>query len=331
MENVYDIIEEFYNQDEGWNYILRREYAEGFLRRQAWNGKSQEELFGVWDQLMMLCLYVGGTDLMIGDMTKNDFIDCVAWCGRNVSEFIPNYAYTEYFLNTCVDFFAYLNKNRIIGKNNAPQAAKEVLLRDGKLRIIKEDGSFESGYVPRSGHAAPDPETKIFLNVGDKMDEIYTKLHEYFHNPVFGVDLERAAVLYYGSFGKDELYLGRDTQEMHNSFWDYFLYDYRMMRNDMHPLKYFYRDVCFPDGRNYDADFAARNGDILKEFSVARLVCFTVEREADERMYHCRDFLTDEHYLLNLPIDASVDIADMIFVGHLFYNGNMLTDNLRGY
>ena len=30
-DNVYDLVEDFYAHDEGWNTLLRQEYAEGFF------------------------------------------------------------------------------------------------------------------------------------------------------------------------------------------------------------------------------------------------------------------------------------------------------------
>ena len=78
MDNVYDLVEDFYGHDPGWNFLLRREYADGFLRTEAWQGKSPEELYDIWDQLTMLCLYLGNTELLLGDMSADDFVDCVA-------------------------------------------------------------------------------------------------------------------------------------------------------------------------------------------------------------------------------------------------------------
>ena len=123
----------------------------------------------------------------------------------------------------------------------------------------------------------------------------------------------------------------KSRQEAFNSFWDYFLLDYRLMLRDMHPLEYFYETVCSSDSRYYDAGFAKRNSDILKEIISARLVLFTVEGFGEEGMYLCRDFLTNETYQLNLPLTEDIDTTDMLFIGHLFYNDNMLTENMRGY
>jgi hypothetical protein len=43
MVNVYDLVANFYENDDGWNAVLRREYAEGFLRKEAWNGVEDDE------------------------------------------------------------------------------------------------------------------------------------------------------------------------------------------------------------------------------------------------------------------------------------------------
>ena len=125
MDNVYDLVEDFYGHDPGWNFLLRREYAEGFLRIEAWHGKTPEELYDIWDQLTMLCLYLGNTELMLGDMSADDFVDCIAWCGRNVSEFDADYEHTKYFLDTCVRLYAYLQKKNVISDAGAPLEAEE--------------------------------------------------------------------------------------------------------------------------------------------------------------------------------------------------------------
>ncbi len=331
MDNVYDLVEDFYGHDPGWNFLLRREYAEGFLRIEAWQGKTPEELYDIWDQLTMLCLYLGNTELLLGDMSADDFVDCVAWCGRNVSEFDADYEHTKYFLETCGRLYAYLQKRNVISYAGAPLEAAEKLLAGGRMNIVNPDGSFTEAHKERTRFTVPDAANKIFLNVSERMQEIYAAMHEFFSDSRFGVDLERASVLYHGIFGNAVNESAKSREEAFNSFWDYFLLDYRLMLRDMHPLEYFYHTVCDKDSSAYDAEFAKRNSDILREFISARLVLFTVEGYGDEGAYYCRDFMTGEAYQLNLPLSEDFDTSNMLFIGHLFYNGNMLTDNVRGY
>ena len=61
----------------------------------------------------------------------------------------------------------------------------------------------------------------------------------FFTESRFSVDLERASVLYHGIFGNAINESAKSRQEAFNSFWDYFLLDYRLMLRDMHPLEYF--------------------------------------------------------------------------------------------
>ena len=179
MDNVYDLVEDFYGHDPGWNFLLRREYADGFLRTEAWQGKSPEELYDIWDQLTMLCLYLGNTELLLGDMSADDFVDCVAWCGRNVSEFEADYEHTKYFLETCGRLYAYLQKKKVISDAGAPLDAAAKLLDGGMMHIINPDGSFAEGHKERTRHTVPDAANKIFLNVGERMQEIYAAMHDF--------------------------------------------------------------------------------------------------------------------------------------------------------
>ena len=78
-DNVYDAISDFYAQDEfSWNSIIKQEYIEDFLRRETWNGKTNKELFYIWNDLTRLLLYLICSDNTIYAMNKECFIDCVA-------------------------------------------------------------------------------------------------------------------------------------------------------------------------------------------------------------------------------------------------------------
>ena len=136
----------------------------------------------------MLCLYLGNTELMLGDMSADDFVDCIAWCGRNVSEFDADYEHTKYFLDTCVRLYAYLQKKNVISDAGAPLEAEEKLLAGGKMNIVNPDGSFTDENKDRRRFTVPDASNKIFLNVNERMQEIYAAMHEFFTESRFSVD-----------------------------------------------------------------------------------------------------------------------------------------------
>ena len=74
MINVFDLVEDFYAQDEEWNTVLRQKYAEDFLRLKSWQGASEDELLDIWNYMTVMCIYLGNSEHFLGDMTREDFI-----------------------------------------------------------------------------------------------------------------------------------------------------------------------------------------------------------------------------------------------------------------
>ena len=241
MENVYDIIADFYDHDENWNMLLRREYAEGYIRKEAWKGLNDRQLQKKWEQVMMLCLYLGYAETFLGDMTDNDFIDAIAWCGRNISEFKISYDNVKIFLDTCGSLFVYLKSKNAITSAVAPKVAAERLLGDDSvLRVINENGDFLPGEGFDDRLSTPNAPVKIFLNIGDMLQQLLDELHNYFKDKEFNMDLERAVFLYHGIFPEDQSEEVEESDEFWQCFWDYFLFDYHLLADDKTPLEHFF-------------------------------------------------------------------------------------------
>ena len=116
------------------------------------------------------------------------------------------------------------------------------------------------------------------------------------------------------------------SEEYAQCFWDYFLFDYRMIANDKSPLQHFYDSVS-------EIGFS-QNGkvsrDVLLELLKAELVFFNVTGLTEEGLYSCINIFTGEDYLLMLPFDDEVNTENMVFMGHVFYNKTMVMNCLRG-
>lgn len=113
-------------------------------------------------------------------------------------------------------------EENVISDAGAPLEAEEKLLAGGKMNIVNPDGSFTDENKDRRLFTVPDASNKIFLNVNERMQEIYAAMHEFFTESRFSVDLERASVLYHGIFGNAINESAKSRQEAFNSFWDYF-------------------------------------------------------------------------------------------------------------
>lgn len=187
----------------------------------------------------MLCLYLGSAETFLGDMNADDFVDCVAWCGRNISEFTPDYEGTRFFLETCDSLFKYLKGKNAISDASAPGAAAALLLQGEKMNIVLPDGHFDDANSARAWDATPDIPAKIFLNIGERLQELLEVLHRFFEREYFRLDLDRAAFLYYGILMGYEDEKKANLEETSECFWDYFLFDYHLLRSDKRPLEFF--------------------------------------------------------------------------------------------
>ncbi len=326
MNNVFDLVTDFYNQDEDWNTVLQQKYAESFLRSCAWQGADNDTLVKYWDHMTMLCLYLGNAENYLGDMSPDDFIDCVAWCGRNVSEFSLQDDEVLGFLATMTKLYNYLAAKHIITNSDAPVLAQEKLFSNGKMIMLDTEGHFYDKYAEYNRNATEDLPAKIFLNIGDRLQNLLEALRTFFADKKYHRDIERAAFLYSGIFlsgGADEK---PGTEEYAQCFWDYFLFDYIMIDADKNPLQYFYDEIC---AGQFSAEGKV-NKDVLGELLKAQLVLFSIKETSDDGMYLCRDFLTGESYSLLLPVEEDIDKDAFLFLGHIFYNRSMVMNFVRG-
>ncbi len=326
MTNVFDLIEEFYTQDEEWNSVLQQACAEDFLRYKTWQGTKDGELVKIWDYITILCIYLGNSDNFLGDMSREDFIDCVGWCCRNVSGFKATETNVEKFLDTMQDFYSYMKKKRIITRDSAPSEAKAKLLADGRLQIIDKDGHFLPEHERYNVYSTPDLPTKVYLNIGERMQKLMDDVQSFFKQKRFKRDVARADFLHGGMVQNGISIETTDSEEYTQTFWDYFLFDYHLLVNDKTPLEHYY-DVITKDNTD-DADVSL---DILKELIQAKLVLFEVQKRTEEGMYICRNIFTNEKYTLMLPMDENTETEGYIFMGHIFYENTMVMNFLRGF
>lgn len=321
--NIFDLVEEFYTQDEEWNTVLEQRCAENFLRIKMWQGTTDQELIKIWDYITILCVYVGNSDSYLGDMTREDFIDCVGWCCRNVSGFRATAKNVGSFLDVVIELFAYLKKGRLIISEKAPVEARERLLSGGRLQIIAPDGSFLPKHERYNLYATPDLPAKIFLNIGERLQSLLEEVQGLFARKRYKRDIERASFLNDGILAGSIPGARGSDEENSQTFWDYFLFDYHMLDNDKTPLQHYHDMLMSTNSEAVDVE-------ILEELLEARLVLFEVSGRTEEGLYICNDVLSGETYKLLLPVDDNVDTKGYIFMGHIFYNNSMVMNFIRG-
>ena len=312
MQNVYDAIDDFYTHDPNWNELLPRETVENYFRQRAWQGAHDFQLQKEWKVLVMLCIYLENADLTLDELTGDELVDAVSWCGQNVVDFILSYTSIQSVLDTLGSFFVYLKKQKKLTSSVAPYLAKEMLLKDdGTVALLDSDGRYLPGEEEREENAAPPAEGKVFLNAQEELLGLMSEIHLFFQKDQFNADFERAVALYEGALGHIDIN-DEAGEEFWRGFWDYFLFDYHLIQEDVPALTYFkehgntaYLELC-------------------NELNMAFTSVFYIEDVIQEERYLVRDFLTGEPYYAGFHVDNwDGPLEEQLFMGHIFVNRSM--------
>ena len=328
MTNVYDLINDLYNSDEGWALFLSKDYAEGFIRREAFRGLKEEELYHVWTQIVVLCIYSGNSGIRIGDLTEDNFLDCIGWSGRNVAEFTADYENVEFFLTICDRFLKFLKSKNAITNDSAAINCKNKILSNGELKVFNEDGTLKDSYKNYVINANPDLPVKIFVNIGGKLDILIDEMREYFSKNIYKKDSERSSFLYFGIIPDLNKLEGYSSKEDIQCYWDYFLLDYKSIEKGktLKSIFYEYYVQKYHSGSLHERSAIG----LLEILLEARVAIFMVSKYLEEDdIYECQDFLTGEFYQVSLPIDGTFDYSETLFVGHILQDGTMVTNYVR--
>lgn len=325
--NVFDIVDEFYTQDPEWNSVIERRNVDNYLRSLAWQGVEDDRLTEIWSNIMLFCVFLGNSENFLGDMSRENFIDCVGWCGRNVAGFTINVTHIQEFLGDLDAFYSYLKNKKVIYKADGPSAALAKLIVNDKLQLLDRKGNFLSEIEKFNIYSSPDLPAKVFLNVGEKLDNLFEAIRNYYADLRFHRDLERAAFLYSGVMASGVIDEKPDSEEYAQSFWDYFLFDYHLLANDKRPIDYFYEDLC---ENNFTAEGEAYE-DMLLELRKSRLILFSVKGQNEDNTFTCIDAFTNEAYNLSIPVDENSPTENMLFLGHIYYNDSMIINFIRGF
>lgn len=331
MENVFDLVNAFYEQDPSWNEVLQQKDAEGYIRSRMWNGAENDELRTAWDDISFFTLYLGNVDAYIGDFTGEDIIDCIAWCARNIAGFCADYETVVVFINDLTEFYQYMYKKKLVPSVEPPLDAMMILTEseaDGQFAIFDEDGKFQPGYEDYAQISAPDLPAKIFFNIGNLVDKTLERLSAYFSHKRFNRDLARARYMF-GDFIESLTQLDdKYSTEFNKSFWEYFLLDYHLLDSNKTPLQVYYDAVKAGKIKIKDRNVV----DVLKELLKSQLVLFSVEAPGELGTVICRDFVTGEEYTLLMDVSAlDNNSKDALFLGHIFYNKSIILNVVRGH
>ncbi len=139
------------------NSVLPQSDVENFLRQKYWQGVEDDDLIDIWDNLTILCIYLGNTEKMLGDLSVDDYIAAVRWCCFNIADLCVTVEDIGGFLDTVAEFSEFLHKKGIVFNEKNATEAKEILLRDGEVQYIDAEGNWINGILARKYNSLVPP------------------------------------------------------------------------------------------------------------------------------------------------------------------------------
>lgn len=320
MKNVYDQVRIFYENDKDWSSVVKREWIEGFLRQQAWQGSNDKELQNYWHNIEIFLVYLAYAGISdLEDITKGDYSHSIEWLSDHLPDFHKNLTDIRNFFNILIEFYKYLLAKRAINDLGPIESAAHLIAGGDRINLIAEENlddvvslfSNESdGIFHQVSGATPEDFSK---KITETVERLMVKLGNYFHQENFNDDFDRALYLYTGPFegvphdDQDEFWLG---------FWDYFLFDYHLLSNDATPMAHFYHN----SGERLTSD----EREILKNLLNAKFTVFYISKVLNQDWVECTNLFTNETFQLPFPDFDYRSLKKLLFFGHIFAQGMVM-------
>lgn len=317
MNNVYALVERFYDGNYDFAGIMPQETVEKYLRRKAWQGAGDEELKDIWSILSLLIVYAAQGNLYsLAALSVYDYQEIIYRYAEEHKEFCLTEKSVLAVVAKIEDFYKCFPE--------IPEDAQEMLATLKELR----ESFFEGNQFimplrrnPDEFYSSLEHKEEISEAEMDKlnilMDTLMHHMDDFFRQPAYKKDMDRALHMF---IGPEDIFLleelsDEEAQSFWLCFWDFFLFDYHMIAADESPIQVFYRlhkEKLTPSERDILLDL------IRTDFSVLSLDYYEADRVV------CRDLFTGE--VCELPLQAVYDGAagESIIYGHTCTKGIMM-------
>lgn len=310
-KNVYDEVRRFYEEEATGGGTVRRDWVEGFLRQRAWGGAGDDELRQLWADLRMFLLYLdhsGAADL--AEIPYQEYSRVIQWLAVHVKGFKATLKPVRRFFTTLVDFYRHLALKKLVADTAALEhAAREIA---GGKRIKLDDRSV---IMRKAAGALGDELSDVVDGI---VEGLMLKLGAFFQRKEFNDDFQRALFLFAGPLNTLPDADPGEFSLFWQEFWDYFLFDYRLLASDDAPLAHF--------AAAHRGAFTAEERQIMDELLAARFTVFTVHRVISEDWVECTNLFTDEKFRLPHPDFDYKTMKRLLFFGHVFARDTVMVN-----
>ena len=315
MENVYSLVEEFYKKNMAAGQIVPQETVEAYLRRNAWHGAGDDELKRLWSVICLLITYVDQQDLYsLGSLTVYDYQEIIYRYANDRADFMLAEADINKFFSAADKFYEYMQRTRDIDDYRQGLKAAKDSLYEGGYFFLPDRRDGDAFYSSLEHMEEVPPETMQRLN--KMLDDLLHRVDEYYKQPAFHRDMDRAVVMYAGpDYDGQDSWPEDERRGFWFGFWDFFLFDYHLIVSDSIPLRYYYE---------HERDkLSTSEQDILRDLLRSRFTVFCIEAVGED-FVSCRNFFTGENFELPVPELAIGNYDHCILYGHIHSHGVML-------
>ncbi|MBQ2245923.1 MAG: hypothetical protein II324_02585 [Selenomonadales bacterium] len=319
MENVYEVVSSFYWEEPDLEEIVPRREIERFLRKHAWQGDSEYDLLDTWYQVQVLLEYMLTISLTdFDEMTADEYSRAIQYIEQQTDEPITLDEASDLF-EAWHSFYEHLLDVKLIESIDALEEAQSRMTGSDELTYLETISLTDKINSMQGELVHADSEPPEFNQFLAKMvDGLLLKMSAFFQQQQFIKDFERALYFYTGPFL--DVVMKKDAAFWYG-FWDYFLFDYRLIQSDRTPVMLF-------DAEMYDM-LNIEEQRVMNDLKKVRFTVFYVKGSLDNGWAECVDLFTDETFALPKSELRSADSFDKkVYYGHIRTNGVVLVNHI---
>lgn len=316
--NVYNLIEEFYTEHPECDDMFPRSDVERFMRKQAWSGTSQQEMKDMFPVLKLTALYLHMQGLEDGIEQLNlydyQYLLWMASRGRFGGDvYLLTEENVKYFVEIMRKFSDFITDGATPRESKIPYMidafSRSVYLRDkfDYPDINENDEYFD--LILRVEDLSEE-ETELINLQGDAL---MRKVSAYFEDEKFVAERGRSMFLF---SDPEMIEVDKVEEDFWLSYWDYFLFDYHLLTNDMTPIEYYYH-------KEKD-NLSTGDKMILRDLMGAKFEVFEIIDWYEDGIVQCRNLISDEEFEMPAPTIFADDFKQLVMFGHAHQNGGMM-------
>jgi len=312
MKNVYEEVRVYYEQETTQELAISRDWVEGYLRQKAWQGSSDDELREVWRYLKMFLAYLEHVNAdCLEEISYQEYSRVIEWLADHIKGFKATLKPVRSFFNVLLEFYRYLALKKIVADTTELEQAAQEIAGGNKVKLI-DDNSF---MLRRSSSVLSEEFAGV---VGEIVEGLMLKLGSFFQKKEFNDDFQRALFLFAGPLNPIPEPEPDEFSMFWQEFWDYFLFDYRLLANDETPMKQF-AVTC-------RKELSAEEREVIADLLNTEFTVFTVSRVINPEWIECVNLFTEEIFRLPHPEFDYKGMKQMLFFGHIFSRDTVLVN-----